>query len=369
MTGAPSITDANGQMNVLLLACLVNGFNTQAPTGATASGGVITLTYATAPGFEVGATITLSGATNTAYNGDFRVLTTGTTVTVSHATAPNGTVAGTLSTKYAGMGWTRPYSGTNLGAYRQGGSASHKRFIRVYDGTMNSTQRINARGYETMTSISAGTGPFPTTAEVAGNGPESLSMYTAGGGAGPWFCVGTPRSFYIMYAYDNAGGDVNPVAHTGSWGLFGFTELVDTTPGDIYAYNIPADYNWPSGAGWGSRSYTGVSGSRTRPFVGFAPGSSLGSGQIYPDPNFTGFMISPKVYAYQQDQTTGAYAFRGFMPGFVGNHHTLLAGGTAHYESEIFANLPGITGRAILMNWYQGGPGFLLKLDEDWGDV
>ena len=61
-------------------------------------------------------------------------------------------------------GWTKEFSGTNLACYRA--PVGTNRFRLYVDDTSTTTARLI--GYEEMTSISAGTGLFPTTAQLSG---------------------------------------------------------------------------------------------------------------------------------------------------------------------------------------------------------
>ena len=62
-----------------------------------------------------------------------------------------------------GIGWTKQYSGTNKAVYRQK-VGTNQFYLRVDDtGTINS----GVRGYESMSDVDTGTGPFPTTAQAA----------------------------------------------------------------------------------------------------------------------------------------------------------------------------------------------------------
>lgn len=57
------------------------------------------------------------------------------------------------------------------------------------------------------------------------------------------------------------------------------------------------------------------------------------------------------------------------MPGMALAHHSLLTPGTGFNEAQILTGISGVTGRLILMAGYTSATGYLLKLDEDWGDV
>src|SRR5574337_1914064 len=59
-------------------------------------------------------------------------------------------------------GWAKPYSGTNLAAYR---AATGNRFYFRVDDSGTVEARIS--GYETMSDVNTGTGQFPTTAQIS----------------------------------------------------------------------------------------------------------------------------------------------------------------------------------------------------------
>jgi hypothetical protein len=65
----------------------------------------------------------------------------------------------------AGAGWTNPFSGSNKEVFRQGGGSMM--YLRVEDNDSASGGQVGSgntlvTGYEVMTGIDAGTGPFPT---------------------------------------------------------------------------------------------------------------------------------------------------------------------------------------------------------------
>ena len=369
--GAPVLTEAAGSINALLNACLVNGFNTQSVVSATASGGVVTFNFASAPGFAALDTVTIAGASNGTVNGQKRVQSAaGNQVLVAIAGVPDGAVGGTITLKYSPLGWSRPYSGTNLGAYRQGGLSSHKRFVRVYDGAMSSTSRYSVRGYEAMTAISSGTGPYPTTAEVAGNGVEIMAPHGAAS-AFPWLIVGTPRQFYLMTAYgdywayyDANQGQFYTVRDTGVL-FFGDLARIRKA-GDTYAQVINAGYSLHGAGVYGSRASTGASGSRPAMSLKGPNGSTQSSwGANYPDPVSGNLDLSDAQTV--TEYFSGLYGVRGNMPGMLCPWQDAHAYGTPN--GTIFTGITGVSGRALLMAGYDIQEEFFLMLDEDWGDV
>lgn len=372
MLGAPVLSNTNGNINALLNACLVNGFNTQSTTSATASGGVVTFGFASAPGFSALDTVTIAGASNGTVNGRFRVQSVaGNQVSVAIPGVPDGAVGGAITLKFAPLGWTRPYSGTNLGAYRQGGSSATKRYLRVYDGSVVAETLFYDRGYEAMTSISAGTGPFPTTAQAPGNG-TGRSAASAGGANQPWAVVGTPRSFYFMYAVSGtyAGGaplSVMDVTQT----FFGDPARIQKI-GDPYACATAASTSFPGGGSplYIARDHSGAAGATTCGLVSVTTptGSYISATHQFPDP-VTGGLTLGDAPAVVQDASYPT-ALRGFLPGAmscwqdVGTDDNVLRPGVP------FSNVPGVTGRLLMTcNAYHPYTGLMLLLDEDWGDT
>lgn len=132
----------------------------------------------------------------------------------------------------AGAGWTRPFTGTNLAAFKQG-AGGNNRYLRVFDGgfsTGNSLlRRINIRGYESMTAISTGTNPFPTTSQVNGNGSMCSYYYTGSAVTNAAWTVYATSNFFLVHTivYEN-GSDTKYNM------MFGFGRFKSRLAGDIF---------------------------------------------------------------------------------------------------------------------------------------
>lgn len=356
MQGAPTLTFANGSINALLNACLVNGFNTQSVVSATASGGVVTFNFASGPGFSALDTVTVAGATNATVNGSRRVQSSsGNQVLVAIPGVPDGAVGGTITMRFSPLGWTRPYSGTGVAAYRQGGSAAHKRFLRVFDNTVTTTAQWFARGYGNMTAISTGTDPFPDLTQIAGNG----GGFTAPSGAGnrPWWVIGTPRAFYFYYGQSSETPSPTDVISF----VFGEMSRV-TKPGDTYAIFIATQTGFPNSNPYVCRSYNGSTNtSKTVTLVG--PGGNVTSGGFtYPDPASGGVTL---IDAPAFRELNGSdLAVRGFLPGMLCPLNDVP-------PLTTLSNVSGATGRVAFFRDSNAGVNgnIALLLDEDWGDV
>ena len=194
MSGAPVLSGAAGTLLAVLDACLVTGFGLKAADGITVSGGVATITFSSAHAFEQDAIMQVDGATPAGLNGEKRIISS-TTYTASFA-APgvaDGAATGTISAKLAPAGWEKAFSGTNVAAYRSLDVTGTRMYLRVDD-----TGTTNARvvGYEAMTDVNTGTGPFPSPAQISGGGwwPKAADSSAT---ARAWTLVADSRGFYL----------------------------------------------------------------------------------------------------------------------------------------------------------------------------
>lgn len=370
MVGAPSLTAANGSINALLNACLVNGFNTQSVVSATAAGGVVTFNFASAPGFSALDSVTIAGASNAAVNGRFRAQSAASNqVLVAIPGVPDGALGGTITMKFSPLGWTRPFSGKNMGAYRQGGSSSTKRYLRVYDGTATTEQVFYTRGYEAMTAISTGTGPFPTTSQLAGNG-AAHGAPVGGTSNKPWVVVGTPRAFYLLYAA-NGTYEAGALLTAGDTfqAFFGDPARVQKI-NDAYACVSSGSASFPGGSNqlYVARSHTGAAGALPASLVSpTASGGYMSLGAAFPDPATGGITLSDSWAVVQAE---GSITLRGFMPGLLSCWQDITSNEVILRPGATLSNIPGVTGRMVMActtNYPRTGA--LLTLDEDWGDT
>lgn len=193
-TGAPSLDGMAGSMIAVLDAALVNGFNLRTVTSFVITGGVGVFTYASAPGHTVGKVIKSLGASDGQYNTEWRVTAiNGATVSVDATGFGNATVAGSLSTKTAPLGWTKVLSGTNKAAYKSPAVGATGCLLRV-DDTIGQYARV--RGYEAMTDIDTGTGMFPTVGMRAEYAWGKSSTGTTA--SRQWQIIGDDRLFYLV---------------------------------------------------------------------------------------------------------------------------------------------------------------------------
>ena len=197
MTGAPSLTGQVGSLIAVLDACLVNGFGLQSVDSLVVASNVATMNFSSGHPYEVGSVVLNAGAAPSGLNGEQRI-TAVTTNTASFATTgiSDQTATGSITTKLAPLGWGKPFSGTNLAVYRSADVTGNRNYLRVNDNYTTDPREARLIGYETMSAVSTGTGPFPTTAQVNG-GAWLAKSDTADAAARPWIFYGDEKLFYL----------------------------------------------------------------------------------------------------------------------------------------------------------------------------
>lgn len=353
MPGAPAMSGTAGAMVAMLDAVLVTGFGLQTATTASVATGVCTLGTPTTPSALVGSVILVSGATPVALNGQQRV-TAITANSVSFATAEADTTpTGTITLKIAPAGWVKAFTDVNKAAYKidtVAQPASPAMLVLVDDTTTYNAKII---GYESMSDIATGVGPFPSAAQTPLYVFKSDTENTA---AKPWFVVADSRFVYVgvhHYTTDNTG-------YGPSW--FGFGEFASKKPSDPYRFLLSGNY--PSGNSitpdasysiastsnesyiYTARSYTGVgAGINAKIFSWPADYGASGGGAaplVYPNPSDYGLYLCPA------DVFEGTRNLRGRLPGMLLIPHDAVGqicpdAATAYLDSAV----PSIPGKTI----------------------
>jgi len=230
----------------------------------------------------------------------------------------------------AAAGWTKPYTGTDLAAYLQGAGSGF--YLRVNDAGPGAGAAKEARiiGYETMSDVNTGTGPFPTVAQMA-NGLFVRKSVAADGTARDWKIFADDRTVYVFAKSEVA------VGVAGTYYAFMFGDFYSVVNSDLYNCMIAAritensatasvdkldvlvtDLTTAPSGNFFSRSYLGTGGSITSGKSGNSNirGSTTGLlGTLpYPNPSDGGLYLS-KVWI--GDPTTApAGSVRGWMRGF-----------------------------------------------------
>lgn len=326
MPEAPVLNGVAGSKIAQLEACLVTGYGLKAATSLTVASGIATLTFAGgASAAWPDAVILLAGANNAALNGEQKVLTADATTVTFATTEADGTDAGaTVTFKIAPAGWEKVFSKTNVAVFRSLHPESTKMFLRVDD---TNPQFVRVRGYETMSDVDAGAGPFPTDAMIAGGGYWSKSD-VASAVAVAWILASDGR-----FLLDSTAAGSNKGMRYQNCFLRGFGDLIPQNPaGDAYLCGL--NYSASSDAG---NMYDGaldhdptvVRTALARGFAGLGSavmasrvpytGSTTVSGRYSGNDAIFGSFPSPVdgslILSRQYVVDSGAFAPRGDLPG------------------------------------------------------
>lgn len=204
LPGAPVLSGTAGSRKAILDACLVNGWGVVAVVSLSVSGGVATATVAAGHPFEPDTPALIAGAAIAGVNGEQRITAT-TTNTFSFAVdgVASGSVSGTITAKIAPAGWLKPFESGNKSAYKSASPSASGTYYRLDD----SAARYGLiRGYETMTDVDTGNGPFPDMAQRAAGGYVAGSD-AASSAARKWMVVADDRSAILLTAHHASSPD------------------------------------------------------------------------------------------------------------------------------------------------------------------
>lgn len=360
--GAPTLSGTVGHLINVLDACLINGYGSVAVSSMTRSGSVVTVTTSSPHGFyyagqsttETASVVRISGAAETAYNGDWKVASVVSTTVFTFnigAATPATPATGSISSLRAPLGWTKSFSGTNKAAYRQP-VGTNQYYLRVDDNSPSGGNAIcaAARGYESMTDVDTGSNPFPTTAQQA-NGVGFGKSDTASSATRPWVLLSDGEFVWLLVS------GINSTYYAPN----AFGGLVHFKPGDAFAnailggsvatsYSSLAANGWSTLANIGSatgityapRSYTQLGSSVAIGLMGdTAINQTMGGGGLpYPHTPDGGLYVS-RVRVTE----SGATIIRGLWPGLFQPLHSqpLVSGDTVE-------NITGLTG-VTLQGW------------------
>lgn len=198
MRGAPVMAGTAGAVNAALRAFLITGWGAANALSISVSGGVGTANFAEGTFFEAHSVVTIANVTTpAALNGEARVLSRTNDSITFETDAPDGvaTTGGTISVKYAPVGsWEEVLSAGNVSVFRSTDVTGSRMYYRIDDGN---TVHARIVGYEAMTDVNTGTGPFPTAAMMSGGGYIHKS-YSAGSTAIPYIFAADSRA--VLYA-------------------------------------------------------------------------------------------------------------------------------------------------------------------------
>jgi hypothetical protein len=352
---APANTNAAGALIAILDACLVNGYGSQTATISSVAG-VATVTTPTAHALKDGTFMRISGANETDYNGDFAITVTGaTTFTYAVANAPVSPATGTITSKVAPAGWTKPFSGTNVAAYKQG-AGSNGMYLRVSDTTTGSAR---AKGFENMTDVSAGTGDFPTDAQVSGG---RYMMKSSNATAMPWVIIASEK-FAVFCIYNTSTYTVNYFGDFVSNKTGDTFNTVFRFGGDFYAdsssFDLASGFNALSIGLYVPRPHTQVGSSKNMAQLGnYQISTGMGTGGItYPSPIDNALHLSPILIG---EPATG---IRGKLPAIWQILHNM-----PFQNGDIITGTGDFVGKKFIaiVGGYSGTSQMLVEISNTW---
>ena len=279
--------------------------------------------------------------------------TVGSFITLLDAVLVNG-----YGSKSA-AGWTKSYSGSNKAAYRQG--SGNQFYMRIQDdgnredGTASAAgaREAKIRGYEAMSSVDAGTGPFPTTAQRDTN-TGALTVRkstTADSTARDWIILADNRTCYVFVATGDTAGQYRCVK---------FGEFYSLVTGDSYRTMLmarPIENSGSSGSeavgtlttvaavsagDYLARAYTGVGSAQTAGKHGDATKGSvtiLSGNLTYPNSPDSAIYLSP---VWISEGTAGLV--RGRCRGLWQPLHVV----GSFNDGDIFTGAGGLAGKSFL---------------------
>jgi len=233
----------------------------------------------------------------------------------------------------AGAGWTKPFTGTNVAAFKQG-AGSNGMYLRVDDtSTATSYRRAAVVGYEVMTDVNTGSPqPFPTLAQRA-NGGSWFTHYSNGSVATPrpWMVIADEKFFWLLLNTYPENGDSNYYYNE----AYAFGDIIPFKPGDTThtcilfndsdtSPNTSEPYPWQGGDVNSTltryrlvfaRDYTNLGGPTTHGWHSdHQKGStSWGNGSLqYPHGPDGGLYLAP---VWVHNPQVSPYSVRGIMPG------------------------------------------------------
>lgn len=360
MPGAPVLTGQVGSMIGVLDACLINGFGSATVDSIVISGGVATVTRGAGHPFGVSEIAQIAGATVTggSINGDRVVLSANATqYTFAAVGIPNQTATGTITHRVAPLGWSKPFSGTNLAVYRSTDVTGTQEFLRVSDtGTLDA----RAIGYESMTDVNTGTGLFPTTGQFSG-GVFWPKSNTADATARPWVVVGDLRGFYLWTDCRGPSAGVPIAGVTCTFGDFASRKspdpfgcsisgmlgaaIVGARPEDIAnSARSAAQGHWMtrgvSGLGVSATLVRQTSNDLSTTSSRYS-GSGDSSSPNFPNPADNALLVSLMALS----EPAPAQCFRGTLPGA---YYVLNSVGAAVFgDRDIVTGVTGLAGRSL----------------------
>lgn len=274
------------------------------------------------------------------------------------------------------LGWLVAYSGTNKRAYKMG--AGTGLYLRVNDsgagsgdesgGTPNA-QEARLRGYRTMSTVDAGTTPFPSVAQAA-NGGFARKSATANSTARTWELLADDRGLYFRCLT----GDV--AANYYSWHFGDLYSFVTSDTGQCLLIARGGENSGTAGNDHLAHTVTTIASQNTMHYLAGDYTNTAASTQVGKagdqaaavnsndlrgglraavsaggyNPADGGIHLA-RIYVYE---ITGAtQTRRGYLRGMW--HFLNLATESTFTDLDTFTGVGELTGRSFLLHKYLGG--------------
>lgn len=351
MAGAPTNTNAAGSTLEIIRSCLVTGFNLKSVVSASVTSEVMTLTYAAPHGYEDKVWLRLDGAAGGSITQRVTTAAGASTLTIPAPGFADGAVAGTLSTRVAPADWEEVFTGTLKAVFRSKveGPGSTRFFYRVSDAVSGSSPAM-LRGFESMSDVDAGIGPFPTVAQVSGEGLQVMRSQDAT--ARSWVAAVDGRTMYLSLqqasptsCYTLSFGDRQPFSSADLFCAFaasGTSGLISSGTQNSFAPRVAA------GTG------TAAIGYKIQPF-GVQSGTG---GRVYPSPIDGGLVFARPILSTDTADINGPIrgVFRGLM---------YMSSQPSSAQWMIFPSVTGVDGRVLVVRDVSTAC-VAFPIDEDW---
>lgn len=357
MQGAPSLGDtADGALAALLKAVLVTGFGTLTPTSIVwdAAENAAKVTIAAGHSYLQDSVVEVSGATPTAYNGEFRVKkVTATELWLPlDGGNPGMAASGTLSIKVAPLGWTLTHESADqkVAIYRPTDvSASGNVSLRVDNTAFSGWFGANYHAYLAKIAMVEDVVDINTYTTIYEHRWPATKRFSNG----RWDFIGDSQLFYFIPAY--AAGNYQFV--------YSFGYIKSIRPGDRYHcimnhyHTTNADEQgrwWDQGSysysSWGNnfpvfdqsayrviaRPYHQLFGTTSWWLKGLF--GRFGNGLTVPNGPDNGFYMSADPIMVMETNSQ----LRGYLPGLICPFGTV-----ASWSRKNFANLPALPGKIL----------------------
>lgn len=333
---APVLNGVAGSLIGLLTDCLVTGFGLRTAVSLVVSGGVATLTLANEAknANRLHTVVLVEGVTGalTALNGEQKITFASPTELKFATAAADGTATGAITVKTAPAGWEKKFPGTNTAGFKSLDPTSLGMHLWVNDST---TLDAKVRGFENMSGVDTGTGPFPTLVELASGGfwPKSSAANAV---ANRWNLFADSRLFYYC-----------PASHSGATplvsgqGAYWFGDILPFKSGDAFATSLSAAATAPGGNAASASVFVSSQGTSTTRFPRSYSGlgsavsafavASAGAGSsgldttmgVFPPATDGGLRLT-KIHAMEAAASGVSAILRGEMPGVLHSPQTEL---------------------------------------------